>query len=52
MPIPALANEGKPGSGMHQPPAHDTSTNLASFWRSYVHIGVLTYSMGALAVVV
>jgi len=37
---------------MHQPPAHDTSTNLASFWRSYVHIGVLTYSMGALAVVV
>jgi diguanylate cyclase (GGDEF)-like protein len=37
---------------MRQPPAHDTSTNLASFWRSYVHIGVLTYSMGAFAVVV
>jgi diguanylate cyclase (GGDEF)-like protein len=37
---------------MRQPPAHDTSTNLARFWRSYVHIGVLTYSMGALAVVV
>ena len=28
------------------------SSNLANFWRSYVHIGVLTYSMGALAVVV
>ena len=37
---------------MRQPPAHDTSTNLASFWRSYVKIGVLTYSMGAFAVVV
>jgi len=37
---------------MRQPRAHDTSTNLASFWRSYVHIGVLTYSMGAIAVVV
>jgi diguanylate cyclase (GGDEF)-like protein len=37
---------------MPQTPAHDTSTNLASFWRSYVHIGVLTFSMGALAVVV
>ncbi len=28
------------------------SSNLANFWRSYVHIGVLTYSMGALAVLV
>ena len=37
---------------MRQPPADDTSTNLATFWRSYVHIGVLTYTMGALAVVV
>ena len=37
---------------MRQPRAHDTSTSLASFWRSYVHIGVLTYSMGAIAVVV
>ena len=37
---------------MRQPRVHDTSTNLDSFWRSYVHIGVLTYSMGALAVVV
>ena len=37
---------------MRQPSADDTSTNLATFWRSYVHIGVLTYTMGALAVVV
>ena len=37
---------------MRQPPADDTSTNLATFWRSYVQIGVLTYTMGALAVVV
>ena len=37
---------------MRQPPPHDNSTNLARFWRSYVHIGVLTYTMGALAVVV
>ena len=37
---------------MRQPPAHDTSNNLASFWRSYIQIGVLTYSMGAFAVVV
>jgi predicted signal transduction protein with EAL and GGDEF domain len=28
------------------------SSNLANFWRSYVYIGVLTYTMGALAVVV
>jgi diguanylate cyclase (GGDEF)-like protein len=27
------------------------SSNLANFWRSYVHIGVVTYSMGALAVI-
>ena len=37
---------------MGHTPAHDTTTNVASFWRSYVHIGVLTYSMGAFAVVV
>ena len=37
---------------MRPPSAHTTSTNLASFWRNYVHIGVLTYSMGALVVVV
>ncbi len=37
---------------MRPPPAHTTSTNLASFWRNYVHIGVLTYSMGAFVVVV
>jgi diguanylate cyclase (GGDEF)-like protein len=37
---------------MRQPPAHHTSTELASSWRSYIQIGVLTYSMGALAVVV
>ncbi len=36
---------------MRQPPAQDTSADLATFWRSYVHIGVLTYSMGAFAVV-
>ena len=36
---------------MRQPPVHETSTNLANFWRSYVQIGVLTYSMGAVAVV-
>ena len=28
------------------------SSNVTNFWRSYVYIGVLTYSMGALAVVV
>lgn len=27
------------------------SSNLANFWRSYVHIGVVTYSMGAFVVV-
>ncbi len=37
---------------MRQPPAHDTATNLTSVWRSYVQIGVLTYSIGAFAVVV
>src|SRR5258708_26804389 len=36
---------------MRAPLSHDTSSDLASFWRSYVHIGVLTYSMGAFAVV-
>jgi len=51
VPIPALAKESR-RFGMRLPPLHDTSTNLASFWRSYVYIGVLTYSMGALAVVV
>jgi diguanylate cyclase (GGDEF)-like protein len=39
-------------TGMFQRSAHDTSTNLTTFWRSYVDIGVLTYTMGAFAVVV
>ena len=34
------------------PQSQTMSSNLANFWRSYVHIGVLTYSMGALAVIV
>jgi diguanylate cyclase (GGDEF)-like protein len=37
---------------MRQPPAHDMSTNVATFWRSYVYVGVLTYSLGAFAVMV
>jgi diguanylate cyclase (GGDEF)-like protein len=35
---------------MRQPPALDTSSSVTKFWRSYVSIGVLTYSMGATAV--
>jgi diguanylate cyclase (GGDEF)-like protein len=35
---------------MHQPPALDLSSNVTKFWRSYVYVGVLTYSMGAAAV--
>ena len=26
------------------------SSNVTKFWRSYVYVGVLTYSLGALAV--
>src|SRR5271169_6250826 len=37
--------------GMRRPPSQTMSSNLANFWRSYVHIGVVTYSMGALAVI-
>ena len=37
---------------MPRSPVQTMSSNLANFWRSYVYIGVLTYSMGALAVVV
>jgi diguanylate cyclase (GGDEF)-like protein len=37
---------------MRRSPLEDMSSNLATFWRSYVHIGVVTYSMGASAVVV
>ncbi len=36
---------------MRRSPSQAMSSNLASFWRSYVHIGVVTYSMGALAVI-
>ena len=35
---------------MRQLPALDTSSNVTKFWRSYVYIGVLTYTMGASAV--
>jgi diguanylate cyclase (GGDEF)-like protein len=35
---------------MRQLPALDTPSNVTKFWRSYVFIGVLTYSMGATAV--
>ncbi len=31
-------------------PVADTSTSMANFWRGYVHIGVLTYGMGAIVV--
>jgi len=37
---------------MRSSPLQAPSTNVASFWRSYVHLGVLTYSLGALAVMV
>ncbi len=37
---------------MRQIPALDMSSNVAKFWRSYVYIGVLTYSLGALAVLI
>ena len=37
---------------MRQLPALDMSSNVTKFWRSYVYIGVLTYSMGATAVLV
>ena len=30
--------------------AHLTSNTMEDFWRTYVHIGVLTYSLGALVV--
>ena len=33
-------------------PVPDMSTSLANFWRGYVHIGVLTYGMGAMVVMV
>ena len=37
---------------MPQMSALDTSSNVATFWRSYVYVGVLTYSLGALAVLI
>jgi diguanylate cyclase (GGDEF)-like protein len=37
---------------MRQSPTYEASTNLANFWRSYVHVGILTYALGASAVVV
>ena len=30
---------------MRQLPALDTSSNVTKFWRSYVYVGVLTYSL-------
>ncbi len=30
---------------MRQVPALDMSSNVTNFWRSYVYIGVLTYSL-------
>jgi diguanylate cyclase (GGDEF)-like protein len=35
---------------MPQSPAFDMSSSVTKFWRSYVSIGVLTYSLGALTV--
>jgi diguanylate cyclase (GGDEF)-like protein len=35
---------------MRQIPAFDMSSNVTKFWRSYVYVGVLTYSLGTLAV--
>jgi hypothetical protein len=35
---------------MRQLPALDMSSNVTKFWRSYVYGGVLTYSLGAFAV--
>jgi hypothetical protein len=35
---------------MRQMPAFDMSSNVTKFWRSYVYVGVLTYSLGALTV--
>ena len=37
---------------MRQLPALDMSSNVTKFWRSYVDIGVLTYSLGASAVLI
>ena len=46
-----VTDEGKPrNSGMRQLPALEMSTNVTKFWRSYVYVGVLTYSLGASAV--
>ena len=52
MPISGVPTEGEPGTRHASIPSTHMSTNMANFWRSYVHIGVLTYSMGALAVLV
>ena len=35
---------------MRQLPALDMSSSVTKFWRSYVYVGVLTYSLGAFAV--
>jgi diguanylate cyclase (GGDEF)-like protein len=37
---------------MRQIPALDMPPNVAKFWRSYVYVGVLTYSLGASAVLI
>lgn len=35
---------------MRQIPGLDMPSNVAKFWRSYVHVGVVTYAWGAFAV--
>ena len=49
-PIPTGRTRGTEEPGMRQLPALDMSSNVTKFWRSYVYIGVLTYSLGAFAV--
>ena len=46
------ATRGTEEPGMRQLPALDMSSNVTKFWRSYVYIGVLTYSLGAFAVLI
>ena len=37
---------------MRQIPPLDMPSNVAKFWRSYVYVGVLIYSLGASAVLI
>ncbi len=37
---------------MRQIPALDMSSNVTKFWRSYVYVGVVSYSLGAFAVLI